>query len=250
MAQESYEPLVFESTERAFQQLSCANCGEPLQMPRDDEVLTCELCGQGHKSLAPPPPTSRATGFETGDGVAVLWGDRWWSAHIVETLERNRWRVHYEGWAPSFDEIVDETRLRALDYVPGSSIIPPVFEPNLKVKRANILSAVSIVLVIMAGFGFLAVWAFGGNMFTSQDDHTTSIEAARLGAITGRTPGIAIDGRYLLQPDQLFYVKWGGSWYRGTVLEVLDQNRVLIRYMGWGDSQDEIVTRDRLRAMP
>ena len=249
MVEESYEPLVFDSTERTYQQLSCANCGEPLQMTENEEVLTCELCGQGHKSIAPPPAT-KANEIEPGDSVAVLWGEHWWSAHVVEVLGRNKWRVHYEGWAPSFDEVVTASRIRALDYVPGSSIIPPVFEHTLKVKRANIISAVGIVLVLIAGIAFLLSWALGDQVFSVHSSSISDFEAANLGAITGRLPGMPVNDTLFIQPGQEFYVKWGEGWYLGTAVEVYDQNNILIQYSGWGADQDEIVTRDRLRTIP
>jgi hypothetical protein len=249
MVQESYEPMGFGAMKRTFQQLSCANCGEPLQLTEKDAVLTCELCGQGHKSL-PPPPIDTGGRFQLGDGVAVLWGERWWSAHVTEVLGGGRWRVHYEGWAPSFDEIVDISRIRALDYVPGSSIVPPVFETKLKVKRANIFSAVAIVMVIIAGFAFLAVWALGDQVFNIQSKRSAEFEAANFGAIIGRTPGTALREDHAIQSGQKVYVKWRSGWYPGTALEVIAPGRILVHYDGWSDAQNEVVSRDRLRALP
>ena len=249
MAQALYEPLVFDSIERTYQQLSCANCGEPLQMSEKGGVLTCELCGQGHKSL-PPPPRVKTTDFAPGDGVAVLWGERWWSAHVTEVMDGERWRVHYEGWAPSFDEVVGKTRIRPLDYVPGSSIIPPVFEPTLKVKRANLLSAAGIVMAVLAGIAFLLFWGLGDQVFNVHSKQTVGVDSASFGSITGRIPGTYIDDKYLIQPDQTFYVKWGDGWYVGTVVDVITQNQIVIRYDGWGNEQNEVVTRNRLRAIP
>lgn len=232
---------------RVYRQLSCAKCGEPLPYDKD-ETLVCELCGQGHKSL-PPPPLTRPAAFSTGDGVAVSWGDRWWSAHVVEMVGTDRYLVHYEGWGPRYDEVVDTGRIRQLEYVPGTTIIPPKIEQKLKIRRGNMASAVGIVMVVLAGVVVLVDWAFNDRIF-NRVESSSGIESANFGAITDRLPGIPLRHDFHVESGQSFYVKWGHGWYLGTVVMVEDQNQIMIQYDGWGDYQNEMVTRDRLRVIP
>jgi hypothetical protein len=98
--------------------------------------------------LAPPPPVYRED-LGIGDLVAVMRGERWWAAHVVEAVGSDHWRIHYDGWGPAYDEVVDICRVRPIDYVPGSSIIPPAFEPKMKVKRAGLVPAMGILFVLL-----------------------------------------------------------------------------------------------------
>lgn len=232
-------------------ELRCANCGEPLPMLGEEPVLTCMSCGQGHRSLAPPPPAPEIVEapLGRGDRAAVLWGTRWWAAHVVEVMPNGGWRVHYEGWAPSFDEVVEKNRIRPIDYDPGPSIIPPPPpEQPIKVKRGSMLSAVGIVLVFAAGAGFLLSWALGAQVF-NPDAEPQKISQAKLAPIFDRMPGSAVGADARLTAGQSVYVKWGGGWYRGTILEAQTANSILIRYDGWEDSYNEVVPRDRLRSL-
>ena len=240
--------FVSDMGRRSHPSLSCAKCGEPLPLDRKVTTLTCDLCGQGHQSLAPPPVT-RPAEYRAGDGIAVLWGDHWWSAHIIELVGMDLYHIHYEGWGPRYDEVVDVRRIRPLDFVPGSTIIPPQIEPDFKVKRANMLSAVGIVLVVLVGVVFLLNWAFHDRLF-NQQARTASVETADFGAITGRLPGLTLLPDVRIESGQSYYVHWGNGWYLGTVVTVADQNNVVIQYDGWGDYQNEMVTRDRLRVIP
>ena len=243
---EANDTFLPDQRERVYRQLSCAKCGEPLPYAQDD-TLVCELCGQGHKSL-PPPPLTTPTPFSAGDGVAVSWGDRWWSAHVVEMVGTDRYLVHYEGWGPRHDEVVDTSRIRKLEYVPGSTIIPPKIDPRLKVRRGSMASAVGIVMVMLAAAIVLVDWTYNDHIFSRAG--SSEVESANFGAITDRLPGISLRADFHVETGQTFYVKWGHGWYLGTVVMVEDQNHIMIQYDGWGDYQNEMVTRDRLRVIP
>jgi len=233
---------------REERQLACANCGEPLPLDVLQTVLTCETCGQGHRSL-PPPSITEPTEFEVGERVAVMWGNHWWSAHVVEMLPNNQRRVHYEGWAPTFDETVDNARIRAIGYKPPTSIVPPKFERKLKVKHANMASALGIVAVFAAGIVALMFWAFGPQVY-NPNAGTEDLAAAAVGGIFDSVPGTTISPDTTLEVGQSVFVKWGDGWYQGVVLSVSGPDSALIRYLGWGETEDENVSLDRLRLNP
>ena len=46
-----------------------------------------------------------------GDRVLVEWGGSWWEA-VVTRADGNRYFIHYEGWAASWDEWVSAARIR------------------------------------------------------------------------------------------------------------------------------------------
>ncbi len=219
-------------------QLGCANCGSELEGSPSENVMQCTFCGQGHKYLDPPPDEYRQT-YQIGDAVAVRWGDRWWSAHVVALLEPQQWRIHYEGWAPKFDEIVGPARIRAIDYKPGPSIIPPPDLGPMKVKRGNYLSAIGIIALVI-GIGFVFYWAVG----EKPDKRAGEVS---LGGLFNVVPGTSLEPGTPINIGQKYYVKWKDGWFRATVLKTMPDGQVLIHYEGWDDSQNEIVTRSRMR---
>jgi hypothetical protein len=249
MVDETFESFVFDDGGQSNRQLSCANCNEPLPLEESGNTLTCRVCGQGHRSLAPPPPVYRED-FGIGDLVAVMRGERWWAAHVVEVVGSDHWRIHYDGWGPAYDEVVDICRVRPIDYVPGSSIIPPAFEPKMKVKRAGLVPAMGILFVLLTAVGFLLSWTLGNRPYGQETGSPSGMESAAFGAITDRVPGIAPSADHFIEEGQSVYVSWGNAWYRGTVLMTDGLDRFLIQYDSWDNSQNEIVTRDRLRLIP
>lgn len=61
----------------------------------------------GSGSAAPAQPSFRA-----GQAVQVQWQGSWYPARILQ-VGQGRYRVHYEGWADSWDEWVTADRIRA-----------------------------------------------------------------------------------------------------------------------------------------
>ena len=226
--------------------MRCANCGELL--PADGgSVLTCSACGLRHRSVSPPAEARNAV-FQVGDRVAVLRGGHWWSAHVVEILSQRTRRVHYEGWAPSFDNEVDCGDIRPLAYEPGPSIIPPTIdESKLKIKRGGVFSAVSIVLILAAGGAALVFWAQGGQ--NNRSSEPSEVQAANMGGIFDRVPGTALRPDAQIQKDGMYFVKWGDGWYRGKVIEIVSPDRFVVQYDGWSIDYNESVSRSRLRSV-
>lgn len=50
--------------------------------------------------------------FSVGQAVQVQWQGSWYAARILR-VDQGRYRVHYEGWADSWDEWVTADRIRA-----------------------------------------------------------------------------------------------------------------------------------------
>lgn len=50
--------------------------------------------------------------YQTGDAVWVKWNNKWYESSILEAKADNKYKIHYVGWADSFDEEVGTDRLR------------------------------------------------------------------------------------------------------------------------------------------
>lgn len=49
--------------------------------------------------------------FQAGQTVEILWSGSWYKGKILE-VKYGKYKVHYEGWGSSWDEWVEEERLR------------------------------------------------------------------------------------------------------------------------------------------
>jgi len=74
------------------------------------------LARQTRSTSAPPattdPSAAAAPGqLVVGQPVLVLWNGRWWNATVIGLLADGRVRIHYDGWAASWDEDVTLDRV-------------------------------------------------------------------------------------------------------------------------------------------
>jgi len=239
-------------TSADMHQLACANCGTPLSTHYGKTALICTYCGQRHRFLEPPEETEMA-GHGVGDAVAVEWGGRWWSAHVVavfnETGPDTQWKVHFEGWAPAFDDLVAADRIRPIDYEPGNSIIPPPYQSEpLEVKHNSPLPAIAGIVAMLFGIGLAIVWSLAKPAPEEAVSMSTPMEAAAIGMVKGPVSPIMVTRNTPVVTGQRFHVLWGDFWYMGTAIHVDPYNGdIIIRYDGWGDQYDELVPRERLR---
>ena len=64
----------------------------------------------------PITPTGKAvtadTPLKVGDRVEVEWSGSWYAGEILELKADGKVKIHYTGWASSYDEAVVRTRLR------------------------------------------------------------------------------------------------------------------------------------------
>ncbi len=74
---------------------------------------TAPATASGSQAGTPAPSTAPATGvaWKAGDKVEVLWGGKWWPSTVVQS-DGARTRIHYDGWAATYDEWVTPERIR------------------------------------------------------------------------------------------------------------------------------------------
>jgi hypothetical protein len=53
-----------------------------------------------------------STRLAPGDTVYVEWNEKWYAGEIVSLFPDGSVRVHYVGWAPSWDAVAVRSRLR------------------------------------------------------------------------------------------------------------------------------------------
>lgn len=49
--------------------------------------------------------------YGVGSKVQVLWGAKWWPATVLQVKD-DKYLIHYDGWASSWDEWVTTARMR------------------------------------------------------------------------------------------------------------------------------------------
>ena len=82
--------------------------GEPPVPPPPAKVV--------RRGGAPPsavlPDGGAAKQYQEGQKVRVQWNGRVYRATIVEVVERDKYRVHYDGFGPEWDETVSAVRIK------------------------------------------------------------------------------------------------------------------------------------------
>jgi len=64
-----------------------------------------------------PPATATVEtphGFRAGDLVEVEWQGDWYLA-VVREVMHDTYRIHYDGYGDEWDEVVGESRIRAVN---------------------------------------------------------------------------------------------------------------------------------------
>ncbi len=79
---------------------------------------------------------SSAGQAKAGDAIDVLWNGTWYSATVLEA-RANGYKIHYNGWASSWDEVVGSDRVRASGgKKPGAVVSTPAAAGSTAPARA------------------------------------------------------------------------------------------------------------------
>ncbi|MBN2717655.1 MAG: hypothetical protein JXX14_17525 [Deltaproteobacteria bacterium] len=226
----------------------CAGCGMPLAPDPGKDDLICNYCGLRHRFLPPPDPSGKAE-FHIGDNVAVEWKENWWFAHVVDEFEDDdKWLVHFIGWAPAFDAEVDRSRIRAINYFPGDTIIRPPAAPTTAKPTAPMTRSESIgtivTMILLTILGFTIMFLFPQTLNVPG----TAIQSAPSWGVTGPVSDEQITLATPIRVGQQLQVNRGDNWYVGTAIRVDRTNgNVTVRYTRAGKEYEETVPRQRLR---
>ncbi len=203
-----------------LEDLVCAGCGAPLKTANaQGAAIVCPYCSREHVFVTPPPEPSRHE-HPVGSSVVVKWGSRWWPAQVVSVEGPDRWKIHYTGWASSWDETVGPDRIRPADAK------APTAPAAGRGARPFLLAALLVVVAVVA--------------FVVLQQSPAGVQP------TGR-PADQFTPLAIGQPVQ---VRWNDAWYEGHIRAVYPDGRVRVHYEGWDDSFDEDVDRARVLQLP
>lgn len=51
--------------------------------------------------------------FGKGERVRIEWRGKWYPGQVLQVLGPNRYRIHYDGYDHSWDEVVSDRRLKS-----------------------------------------------------------------------------------------------------------------------------------------
>ena len=57
--------------------------------------------------------TAQQTIWKVGDRIEVQWQGDWYQAQVIE-VKGSQYKIHYDGYASSWDEWIDKSRIRAV----------------------------------------------------------------------------------------------------------------------------------------
>lgn len=49
--------------------------------------------------------------YYVGDVVDIMWKGKWYPGKVIEVVEKDRYKVHYDGYGSEYDEVVTPERL-------------------------------------------------------------------------------------------------------------------------------------------
>ena len=78
-------------------------------------VLVGAGCVTTTPSTAQPqaaPQAAASAGYTVGQNVEVEWNGTWYPSAILKVNSDGTYRIHYTGWADSWDEDVSKSRIR------------------------------------------------------------------------------------------------------------------------------------------
>jgi CHAT domain-containing protein/Tfp pilus assembly protein PilF len=69
--------------------------------------------------LSPQPVTAQQTTWKVGDRIEVQWQGDWYKAEVIE-VKGTQYKIHYVGYAASWDEWIDKSRIRTSSTKPNN----------------------------------------------------------------------------------------------------------------------------------
>ena len=233
--------------------MTCSSCGAPLAPQIEGDNVPCAHCGKRHTSIVPPPPDSYlAPSLEPGDAVAVLWEKRWWPARIVKVETSDRFLVHYDGWGPTFDEVVESVRVRPLTANDGTDVSDVTANHQRKHHVIHDLTKVGLALVVaVAVVVILGYWAVSNQAGTTPSGSDNAQMAPSLSSINS-SAAFPINTRPIADNDRLtrnqsVFVLLDTVWYPAKITAITSDGNIAVHLTQWDRDNDILVTRQRLR---
>jgi hypothetical protein len=92
-----------------------AATGFCMDVDDDDDVPAADAGARGGSTpIAAGDAGSAkvATSFKVGDKVQVEWHGSWYRATVIGVVAKDKWKIHYDGYDDSWDEVVGPSRIK------------------------------------------------------------------------------------------------------------------------------------------
>ncbi len=178
--------------------------------------------------------------FQKDEKVDVYSLDaKLYRATIVD-IDRDKYKIHFDGYHSFYDVWMTVEQLQKVPHT-GSQI--EIYGVDGKWYKASILDVSgNQYKVHYEGYD-----ASNDRWITREQFRTINAPYINTSNSSEIKPAVDQSIAALYAVGSKVEISWGGSWYKGSVLEVKgDQYK--INYNGYGDSWNEWVRKDRLRA--
>lgn len=203
-------------------------------------------------------PVRADTPLEVGQDLQIKWGSTWWAGTIVGFESDGRVRVHYFGWANSHDELKTraelqldrDARVRALDLSfkrEGAPARSPVPETASTFSSEALESSPNDIAIAEAQVAFAPD---RGSELTLEAANLLLTETVLFNPQSIPDSGQAVLPQTPLGVGQDLQIKWGGTWWAGSIVGFESDGRVRVHYFGWASSYDEVKDRSELQLDP
>jgi len=182
-------------------------------------------------SAAPAAEAMTAEQMSPGAAVLVERGGQWLPGSVVAQVGPDRFRVHYEGYGPEWDEDVGPARLR-----PAAAASDPNAAP---------LAAGESVLVDLSGrlmLGRIVEMRPDGKLKIQYD----GFEPAAFEEVVAKRVRRPFAGESAHRVGEDVTVRAQGSSARARVVAAVSSDRWLVRFDGAGAAYDRVVGPDML----
>jgi hypothetical protein len=194
------------------------------------------------------------TPLRIGQDLQVKYGSTWWAASIVGFEPDGRVRIHYFGWADSYDELKSRAELqldpdaplRAIDQMYTREGRPPSSLASAEDPKSQSNQA-----AVPPGDEPIPLFALSVGESLSNEDANRLLTGTVLfnpGPIASSDNPVQTHAPLSIGQD--LQVKWGNTWWAATIRGFEPDGRVRIHYFGWADSYDEPKSRAELQLDP
>ncbi len=189
----------------------------------------------------------KATTLQVGDKVLVEWQQKWYPAEIV-AKGKYKWKIHYDGYSNSWDEWVDEQRIK----------------PQVKTQNSQQSSSLQknflleeIVEVKWHGYWYPAkilrkdkVDQFYIHFIGMSDQWNEWVGFDRIrkkqASQSENKKSTTSTNEYQYKKGETVKVKWKNAWYRAKIIETKNE-AWKVHFIGYSNKWDQWVTRHRIR---
>jgi hypothetical protein len=222
-------------------------------------IAPAALPAPAASSTPSPAPAAPVVAVSPQRSVLIRWGTGWYPGTVLRNECQRYVRIQFTGYGPEWEEIASLEDLR--DPSQGATTVPeersaegPTLDPQDRLTRGMALDALYgstwyPVHVLSVHGDTVRVHYDGYEARWDEDMSRDRLrrrgvgDAQRSEAAPG---GVAVDGQTTLLEGQRVWVRSGSNWHLSRVVSGECNGLVRVHYLGWSNTWDEVVPRDRM----